>query len=108
MMKKKPWTILKICYFLRIQKDSLNHWMEKNLRCKPCPQKNSCQIFGGGYKDANNHDEESAWIPSVDEASVDCPRMEDRPTTEEEFKFKLNKTQNFKSPGSDQGTNFCM
>ena len=34
--------------------------------------------------------------------------MEDRPITEEEFKNKLNKTKNFKSPGPDQVTNFWM
>ena len=82
---------------------------EEKIEVKTPPSEEQLSDFWRGiYEDESNHDEEAAWIPAVEETLVDCPKMEDRPITEEEFKNKLNKTKNFKSPGPDQVTNFWM
>ena len=56
---------------------------EEKIEVKTPPsEKKLSDFWGGFFEDYTSHDEEAAWIPAVDETTVDCPKMEYRPITD--------------------------
>ena len=52
----------------------------------PPSEEQLSDFWRGIYEDESINDEEVAWIPAVEEMLVGCPKMEDKPINEEEFR----------------------